>query len=56
MMLVSIVESVGIAETFLSIATVFIFMCYSTTPYQGSGVICLGSRVLALQIHKGEHT
>ncbi|HEY7078127.1 MAG TPA: hypothetical protein VH500_00400 [Nitrososphaeraceae archaeon] len=55
-MLVSIVEYVGIAETFLSIVTVFIFMCYPATPNQGSVVTYLGSRELALQIHNGADT
>jgi hypothetical protein len=53
MMLVSMVENVGIAETFLSIATAIILMCYPVIPNQGSGVICPGSRELARQIHRG---
>ena len=53
MMLVSMVENVGIAETFLSIATAIILMCYPVIPNQGSGVIYPGSRELARQIHRG---
>jgi len=53
MMLVSMVEYVGIAETFLSIATAIILMCYPVIPNQGSGMIYPGSRELARQIHMG---